>query len=98
MGHNLAWVEQLEELLKSMYPLAVPIRNAIEYRIVQVIRKWAISKISMWVVKVDVQKPAEVLLNPKRMMILAINGEMALLHHIATEGVPSKHGMGGARY
>ena len=29
----------------------------------------------MWVVKVDVQKPAEVLLNPKRMMILAINSD-----------------------
>ena len=26
-----------------------------------------------WVVRMDVQKPAEVLLNPKRMMILAIN-------------------------
>ena len=26
-----------------------------------------------WIVRVDVQKPAEVLLNPKRMMILAIN-------------------------
>ena len=26
-----------------------------------------------WVERVDVQKPAEVLLNPKRMMILAIN-------------------------
>ena len=29
----------------------------------------------MWVVKVDVQKPAEVMMNPKRMMILAINSD-----------------------
>ena len=28
-----------------------------------------------WVVRMDVQKPAEVLLNPKRMMILAINSD-----------------------
>ena len=43
-----------------------------------------------WIVRVDVQKPAEVLLNPKRMMILAINRDMALLQHFATGGEPSK--------
>ena len=51
-----------------------------------------------WVVRMDVQKPAEVLLNPKRMMILAINRDMAFLHHFATGGVPSKYKMGGEHY
>ena len=51
-----------------------------------------------WIVRVDVQKPAEVLLNPKRMVILAINREMGLFHHFATGGVPSKDKMGGEHY
>ena len=67
------------------------------YRIVQVMKMGHIKNLA-WVVRMDVQKPAEALLNPKRMVILAINREMGLFHHFATGGVPSKHGMGGARY
>ena len=51
-----------------------------------------------WIVMMDVQKPAEVLLNPKRMMILAINRDMVLFHHFATGSVPSKDKIGGEHY
>ena len=57
------------------------------------IREWAISKNLAWIVRVDGQKLVEVLLNPKRMIILAINRDMALLHHFATGGVPSIHNL-----